>query len=66
MTSIKFWLFQLKWHDEYDGHGEHYFDFNHGDSYKPAPQPSYGPAGLGSEPQPQYDAAPDNEPQFRI
>ena len=31
-----FLVFQLKWNDGYAGHGEHYFDYNHGDSYKPA------------------------------
>merc|ERR1719415_332371 len=45
---------KLKWHDGYDGHGEHYFDFNHGPAYAPAPHkgPSYGPPGLHSEPEP--------------
>merc|ERR1719150_2048203 len=39
---------KLKWHDGYDGHGEHYFDYNHGSAYKeaapyaPAP-PAYAP-----------------------
>jgi len=23
---------KLKWHDAYGGHGEHFFDFNHGDA----------------------------------
>jgi hypothetical protein len=45
--------FQLKWSDAYGGHGEHYYDINHGDSYKepahhePAyapPAPAYHPA----------------------
>ena len=48
---------QLKWHDGYEGHGEHYFDYNHvgpkhepapyappPPAYAPAPKPSYGPA----------------------
>jgi len=35
-------------HDAYDGHGEHYYDYNHGQAYKePAPYapapPSYSP-----------------------
>merc|ERR1712042_67798 len=39
---------KLKWHDGYDGHGEHYFDYNHGSAYKdPAPYapapPAYAP-----------------------
>jgi len=25
---------KLKWHDSYGGHGEHYWDYNHGDKYK--------------------------------
>ena len=42
--------FQLKWHDAYGGHGEHFYDFNHGDSYKAEPvayappKPSYSPS----------------------
>merc|ERR550525_448270 len=45
---------KLKWHDGYSGHGEHYFDYNHGPAYAPAPHkgPSYGPPGLHSEPEP--------------
>merc|ERR1712062_764185 len=43
---------KLKWHDGYSGHGEHYFDYNHGPAYAPAKGPSYGPPGLGSEPEP--------------
>ena len=41
---------QLKWSDEYGGHGEHYYDINHVSAYKepePAyapPKPAYGPA----------------------
>merc|ERR1719189_2471829 len=48
---------KLKWHDGYSGHGEHYFDYNHGSAYKAAPapyappKPSYGQPGLGSEPE---------------
>ena len=38
----------MKWHDAYDGHGEHYYDYNHGQAYKePAPYapapPAYSP-----------------------
>merc|ERR1711962_912327 len=29
---------KLKWHDAYGGHGEHYFDFNHGGGYE---EPKY-------------------------
>merc|ERR1712226_354865 len=39
---------KLKWHDAYGGHGEHYFDYNHGDSYGKEPAPSY------HEPAPAY------------
>merc|ERR1712025_198973 len=40
---------KLKWHDEYDGHGEHYWDYNHGGKpeappkYAAPPAPAYGP-----------------------
>ena len=53
-------LVQLKWHDSYDGHGEHYYDYNHGDSYK-APEPAYAPAPSyqGSEVDETYVAAPE-------
>merc|ERR1719400_1671191 len=54
---------KLKWHDDYGGHGEHYFDYNHGGGYKepahhaPAyspPKPSYA----GSEQSEQFVDAP--------
>merc|ERR1712073_37442 len=49
---------KLKWHDGYGGHGEHYYDYNHGDAgYKAAPKPAYHP-GLHSEVQEQYVEAP--------
>merc|ERR1712203_434772 len=49
---------KLKWHDGYGGHGEHYYDYNHGDAgYKAAPKPAY-PPGLHSEVQEQYVEAP--------
>ena len=56
-------LFQLKWHDSYDGHGEHYFDYNHGGGYKePHHEPAYAPPApaysAGSEPEGTYVAAP--------
>merc|ERR1719150_104246 len=52
---------KLKWHDGYSGHGEHYFDFNHGPAYPAAPHkgPSYGPPGLHSEPEPAIEEAPE-------
>merc|ERR550539_220352 len=41
---------KLKWHDGYGGHGEHYFDYNHGPGdYKAAP--AYGP------PKPSYSGS---------
>merc|ERR1711944_190724 len=50
---------KLKWHDDYGGHGEHYFDYNHGNAYK-EPAPAYGhPAGLHSEPAEQIVEAPN-------
>merc|ERR1712105_328901 len=49
---------KLKWHDGYGGHGEHYYDYNHGDAgCKAAPKPAYHP-GLHSEVQEQYVEAP--------
>jgi len=33
---------KLKWADAYGGHGEHYYDYNHGASYK-EPAPAYAP-----------------------
>merc|ERR1712111_320354 len=49
---------KLKLHDDYGGHGEHYFDYNHGNAYK-EPAPAYHPAGLHSEPQEQIVEAPN-------
>ena len=51
-------MFQLKWHDGYGGHGEHYYDYNHGPGDYKAPAPAYGHPGLHSEPQEQYVEAP--------
>merc|ERR1719483_1343366 len=48
---------KLKWHDAYDGHGEHYFDYNHGNTYK-EPAPAYAP-----EP-PVYSAPPSYQPSL--
>ena len=59
-TLIHIPFVQLKWNDGYAGHGEHYFDFNHGDSYKPAPAP-YKPAY--SPPKPTY-AGSETDEQF--
>merc|ERR1711892_801118 len=45
---------KLKWHGAYGGHGEHYFDYNHGPS-KYEEKPSYAPAKPSySPPSPQY------------
>merc|ERR1719234_2903143 len=54
---------KLKWHDGYGGHGEHYFDYNHGGGYKePHHEPAYAPPApaysAGSEPEGTYVAAP--------
>ena len=57
-------MFQLKWHDGYGGHGEHYFDYNHGNAYKePHHTPAYGPPGLHSEPEP---AIVDTPAEYRV
>merc|ERR1712227_59908 len=41
---------KLKWHDDYGGHGEHYFDYNHVGPKHEKHAPSYGgPHGLHSE-----------------
>merc|ERR1719281_894149 len=41
---------KLKWHDDYGGHGEHYFDYNHVGPKHDKHAPSYGgPHGLHSE-----------------
>merc|ERR1719230_1976625 len=48
---------KLKWHDGYGGHGEHYYDYNHGDAGYKAPKPAYHP-GLHSEVKEQYVEAP--------
>merc|ERR1719347_1126743 len=34
---------KLKWHDAYGGHGEHYYDYNHGDAGYKEPAPAYAP-----------------------
>merc|ERR1739847_4282 len=57
---------KLKWHDDYGGHGEHYFDYNHGGGYKepahpPPPPPAYSPSKpsyAGSEQSEQFVDAP--------
>merc|ERR1719492_284680 len=55
---------KLKWHDGYGGHGEHYFDYNHGNAYKePHHAPAYGPPGLHSEPEP---AIVDTPAEYRV
>merc|ERR1719431_2040562 len=43
---------KLKWSDAYGGHGEHYYDINHGAAYKEPVHaaPAYAP------PAPAYDA----------
>merc|ERR1712088_256043 len=55
---------KLKWHDGYDGHGEHYFDYNHGGGYKePHHEPAYAPPGLHWEPEP---SVVDSPAEFRL
>merc|ERR1719483_365522 len=54
---------KLEWHDAYGGHGEYYYDYNHGNAYKEEPhyappKPSYHP-GLHSETNEQYVEAPE-------
>ena len=49
-----FLVFQLKWNDGYAGHGEHYFDYNHGDNGYKAPAP-YAPAPANFPPKLAYD-----------
>ena len=56
ITKYERTLFQLKWHDGYEGHGEHYWDYNHvghkepeyapAPAYAPPPKPAYGGPGL--------------------
>merc|ERR1712018_676350 len=48
---------KLKWHDGYEGHGEHYFDYNHtGKEHKPAPSAPVPPA-YAPPPKPAYGPA---------
>merc|ERR1719330_692530 len=51
---------KLKWNDGYAGHGEHYFDFNHGDTGYKAPAP-YAPAPAYSPPKPAYAGSETDE-----
>jgi hypothetical protein len=53
------WFTQVKWADSYDGYGEHYWEYNHGDNYAPAayPAPAYA-APAYSEPAAAYEPAP--------
>merc|ERR1719461_1539791 len=46
---------KLKWEDAYEGHGEHYFDYNHvGPKHEPAP---YAPPAPAYAPKPAYAPA---------
>jgi len=50
---------KLRWHDGSDGHGEHYYDYNHGgavQAYDPAPKPSYGQPRPNPPSKPSYGA----------
>merc|ERR1719210_1172375 len=44
---------KLKWHDGYEGHGEHYFDYNHVGP-KHEPEPYHAPAPAYAPPKPAY------------
>jgi len=56
--------FLLKWGDSYDGHGEMYYDYNHGPSYKHHDsyhEPVYGKADakpIVYKPEPSYKPEP--------
>merc|ERR1711997_1138681 len=60
---------KLKWHDAYGGHGEHYYDYNHGGGYEEPHAPSYAaPAPAyhaGSERDETYVAAPVGDARNR-
>ena len=43
----------MRWHDGSDGHGEHYFDFNHGGSEAVADYSASQQRPLYGSPQPQ-------------
>ena len=50
-----FAFFKVKWEDAYGGHGEHFYDINHGDAgYAAAPAPYSPPAPAYSPPAPAY------------
>jgi hypothetical protein len=55
------YVFQLKWEDGYEGHGEHYYDYNHvGAPEQPsygAPEPAYAPAPAYAPPLPSYGSS---------
>jgi len=55
--QAKDWRFRtkVKWADEYDGYGEHYYEYNHGHHDAPA---YHEPAKGYSEPAPVYESAP--------
>merc|ERR1712066_76955 len=60
---------KLKWHDAYGGHGEHYYDYNHGGGYEEPHAPAYAaPAPAyhaGSERDETYVAAPVGDARNR-
>merc|ERR1719189_1187184 len=60
---------KLKWNDGYGGHGEHYYDYNHGGGYEEPHAPSYAaPAPAyhaGSERDETYVAAPVGDARNR-
>ena len=60
LVTPLFLVFQLKWNDGYAGHGEHYYDYNHGDNGYKAPAP-YAPAPAYSPPKPAYAGSETDE-----
>lgn len=64
--------FLLKWGDSYDGHGEMYYDYNHGPSYKHHDsyhEPVYGKADEGKpivyKPEPYKSEPYKPEPSYK-
>jgi len=62
--NILYIILLLKWGDSYDGHGEMYYDYNHGPSYKHHDtyhEPAYGKSAdepIGYQPELVYKPTP--------